>query len=92
MTAPFTIHYPGFLRLAGLLDPAVPAAGTMSTGDAGEWELAVGALAGQLSEYHTPLPGADRTAVLGLAEAFGASARAGAALRWCPDPRADTEQ
>ncbi|KOV38394.1 hypothetical protein ADK60_02325 [Streptomyces sp. XY431] len=27
-----------------------------------------------------------------MAEVFGGSAKAGAALRWCPDPQADTER
>lgn len=91
VTTLWTIHRPEFLRLTGLLDPAVPVASTLSTWDAGEWEMAAGDLADQLSDHHTPLLRADRAAVLELAEVFSASAKAPSALRWCPDLEADTE-
>ncbi|MGV9270188.1 hypothetical protein ACWDRR_36690 [Kitasatospora sp. NPDC003701] len=91
MTTPWMVHRPEFLRLTDLLDPAVSAASTLSTWDAGEWEMAVGDLAEQFSDYHTPLLAADRAAVLALAEVFGVSAKVASALRWCPDPQADTE-
>jgi hypothetical protein len=63
----------------------------LSTWDAGEWEFAVEDVAEILSDRHTPLLRTDRAAVLELAAAFGVSAKAASALRWCPDLEADDE-
>ncbi|WP_157537154.1 hypothetical protein [Kitasatospora azatica] len=91
MTIPWTLHRSEFLRLARLLEPAVPATTMLSTWDADEAELAIEDLADQLSDRHTPLRRADRAAVLELAEALGVSAKATSAVRWCPDLEADDQ-
>jgi hypothetical protein len=85
------VHRPEFLRLVGLLDPAAPVASVVSTWDAGEWEFAVEDVAEILSDRHTPLLRAHRAAILELATAFGVSAKAASALRWCPNLEAEDE-